>query len=408
MTAEVTRLANGMAVLSWPIAHVSTAAVGLYADVGARHEDAAGNGLAHFLEHMVFKGAGVRDARAIAESIEDAGGQLNAWTSRDTTAFHARVLANEVARATDLIADLVLEPHFTDADIARERGVVASEIAEARDVPDDCVWDLAQATAWPGQPLGRPILGTEAGLERFDAAALRGWLGTHYRGPSLVLAAAGHVDHAALVAQAEARFGHLPADAGPAPTGGAWVGGAAHERRRIDQTQVVLAWEGPGVRGAGYLATQLFASLAGGGMSSRLFQELREERGLAYSVSASHGPYAETGLFAVHAATAPGDADRAVALARDVLRACAEGATPVELARAKAQLKAGSLMALEDAGGLASWAAQRWLSHGALLSMEALVADIDAVTLEDVRAAGAAMLGGQGVTAAVGPRKLAA
>ncbi len=405
---RVSRLPNGVAVLSWPIAHVSTAAVGVFADVGARHETAEQNGLAHFLEHMVFKGAGIRDARAIAESIEDAGGQLNAWTSRDTTAFHARVLATEVPRALDLVADLILEPHFTPEDIARERGVVESEIAEARDVPDDVVWDLAQAAAWPDQPLGRPILGTEAHLEAFDAGALRGWLDTHYRGPSLVVAAAGKVDHEALEAQAAQRFGALPNAAGPEPEACRWAGGTLHERRRIDQAQIVLAFEGPGLRAPDYLAAQLFASLAGGGMSSRLFQELREERGLAYSVSASHGPYAETGLFAVHAATSPADADRAIGLARQVLRTCAEQATPVELARAKAQLKAGSLMALEDAGGLMMWAAQRWLSHGVLLSLDDLVADIDAVTLDQVRAAGSRMLAGREATASVGPKRPAA
>ncbi|QMW22633.1 M16 family metallopeptidase [Sandaracinobacteroides saxicola] len=405
MTPAVSTLGNGFTVATLTVPGVSTAAVGLYVDVGARHEAAADNGLAHFLEHMVFKGTRTRSARAIAEAIEDAGGSLNAWTARDVTAFHARTLASDVELGVELIADLVRNPRFDADDIEREREVVLSELGEARDTPDDLVWDVAQALAFPDQPLGRAILGDEGTLAAMDAAGLNRWLATHYRGAGSVLAAAGAVDHAALVRQAEGLFGDLAAEAGPVAEAGVWRGGSEHVKKRSEQAHIVLGFAGPGIHDPGYFATQLFATAAGGGMSSRLFQELREERGLAYSIGASHSPYAETGLFSVSMATQPRDAAQALDLSRATLAATAATLSPAELARAKAQLKASLLFAMEDMGGLSSWLGQRWLSHRAFIDVPALTATIDAVPLEAVRAAGAALLAGAQVEARVGPKR---
>lgn len=408
MTPRTSTLANGLTVLSLDLPAAVSASVGLFVDVGARHERAADNGLAHFLEHMVFKGSRARSARGIAEAIEDVGGSLNAWTARDITAFHARVLAADLPLAVELLGDLLLNPRFDPQDVEREREVVLSELAEARDTPDDQVWDHAQALAFPDQPMGRPILGTETTLAAMDRSALTGWLGDHYRGDSAVLAAAGAVDHDALVALAERWFAALPpgtaGDAMPA----VWAGGALHERRRIEATQTVLAFAGPGLHAPDYYAAQLFATAMGGGMSSRLFQELREERGLAYSISASHNPYAETGLFAVSLATQPRQANAALDLTRALLADGATGLTPDELARAKAQLKASMLMAMEDAGGMMSWLGQRWLSHRRFVDVPDLVLAIDGVSLDAVRAAGAALLAGAPAQASVGPVKVAA
>jgi predicted Zn-dependent peptidase len=410
MTPRLTRLANGVTVASLAMPGLETAAVALSADVGARHEGTEEHGLAHLFEHMVFKGTERRSARAIAEEIEDVGGALNAWTSRDHTCFHARVLADDLPLGLDLIADLLLGARFDAEDLAKEREVVLSEIGEALDTPDDLVFDHVQAAAYPDQPLGRPILGTPESLAALDIAALRRWRDRHYRGPGLVLTAAGKVDHEALVAQAQALLGSLPGNRGSAHTPARWQGGRLADGRRSEQTHVVLGFEGPHPLDPAYHAAQLFACALGGGMSSRLFQELREERGLAYSVSAGHSPHADTGLFSLYCAARPRDAAAALDLARTVATQTAATLSPAELARARAQLKAGLLMGLEGCAGQADWLGRCLLVHGRLVPPAEAIAALEAVTVEQARAAGAAMLATAPALAAVGTRadKLAA
>ncbi|MGL6043325.1 MAG: M16 family metallopeptidase, partial [Sandaracinobacteroides sp.] len=355
MEPRITRLANGLTVASIAMPGLETAAVSLDADVGARHETESQNGLAHLFEHMVFKGTATRSARAIAEQIEDVGGSLNAWTSRDATCFHARVLGQDLALAVDILADLVLGARFDPEDLAKERDVVLSEIGEAMDTPDDLVFDHLQAVAYPGQSLGRAILGTPDSLAALDRQALLSWRQTHYRGPGLVLSAAGQVDHDRLVAQAEALFAGLPADRAGEADQARWHGGRLADGQRGEQLHVTLGFEGLGLHAPDAYAAQLFAIALGGGMSSRLFQELREERGLAYSVSASHSPHADTGLLSLYCAARPKDAPAALDLARDVARRTADGLEQAELDRARAQMKAGLLMGLEGAWGRAEW-----------------------------------------------------
>jgi predicted Zn-dependent peptidase len=407
---RITRLPNGFTVATHAMPGLETAAVSLDADVGARHEGPGEHGLAHLFEHMVFKGTATRKARAIAEQIEDVGGSLNAWTSRDATSFHARVLGETLPLAVDIIADLVLAPRFDEGDLVKEREVVLSEIGEALDTPDDLVFDHCQAVAFPGQSLGRAILGTPESLAALDRTALVRWRDTHYRGPGLVLSAAGKVDHDALVAQAEALFGHLPADAAPCPAHARWGGGALRDSQRGEQLHLTLGFEGADVQAPAYHAAQCFATALGGGMSSRLFQELREERGLAYSVSASHTPHSDTGLFAIYFAARPHDGPGALDLARKVAAETAAGLEQAELDRARAQMKAGLLMGLESAYGRAEWLGRSLLVHGRVLPAAEVVAALDAVTVETARAAGAAMLATPPALAAVGPKaaKLAA
>ncbi|MFQ3666809.1 MAG: pitrilysin family protein, partial [Sphingomonadaceae bacterium] len=235
MTIEVATLANGLRVASLAMPGLRTAAVSLAAGCGARHEGEAENGLAHLFEHMLFKGTRVRSARAIAEAIEDVGGSLNAWTSRDGTVFHGRVLARDIPLAVDLLADLVLNPRFAEADLALEKEVIRSEIGEAADVPEDLVFDLLQEAAFPDQPLGRPILGTEESLACLDCDSLSRWRTTHYRAPGLALVAAGAVDHAELVALAESALGGLDTTPPPGHRPARWGGGTRAEKRRSEQ-----------------------------------------------------------------------------------------------------------------------------------------------------------------------------
>src|SRR3954462_2581576 len=229
MSARLHRLSNGLTVAVEPMAGVETAAVGLYAAVGARSEPDGLTGLAHMVEHMVFKGAAARDARAIAEDIEDVGGSLNAWTARDQTVFNARLLAADLPLGVEIIADLIRAPHFDAAELEREKSVVLAELGEARDTPDDIIFDHLQAAAFPGQSLGLPVLGDEASIAAIDVAALRGWLTTQYRPDALVLAAAGKIDEDALLRQAEARFGDMAAGAPPAVPSAQFTPGVHHD-----------------------------------------------------------------------------------------------------------------------------------------------------------------------------------
>lgn len=401
---RLTRLDNGVTVVTLAMPGLETAAVSLSADVGARNETATENGLAHLFEHMVFKGTSRRPARAIAEAIEDVGGALNAWTSRDTTCFHARVLAGDVPLAIDLIADLVTDASFAESDLALEREVVLSEIGEALDTPDDLVFDHLQATAFPDQSLGRPILGTADSLAGLDTAALGRWRSSHYRGAGLFLAAAGKVDHDAIVAQAAQRLGGLPAGR-PGPIQPArWAGGTRADSQRNAQMHIALGFPGFGPQDPRHDAARLFAMALGGGMSSRLFQELREARGLAYSVSASHGLHADTGLLTLYAATRPADGARALGLAREIAEAAARDLTPAELGRAVAQLKASTLMSLEGCAGQADWLGGSLITYGRVIPPAEIIASLESVPLEAVRAAGAAMLSGPSALALVGPR----
>ena len=367
MPPVIAHSVHGLRVATCAAPGVETVAVALHADVGARFEAAAENGLAHLFEHMVFKGTMTRSARAIAEEIEDVGGNLNAWTSRDTTVFHARLLA-------------------------REKDVVLQELGEARDTPDDIVFDHLQEAAFPGQALGRSILGTEDSLAGLTVADLRHWQARGYRNSRLTLVVAGKVDHDAVMRLAEAAFpdgGDAPAPRAEAVT---FAPGQFADPRRFEQSQLTSAYPAPGHHDAGHDAAALFTIAAGGGMSSRLFQEVREARGLAYSISAATSAYVDGGLMSVHAATARKDAGRARDLIDRVLAETVQSLSPAELARARAQAIASLLMALESPQGQGDYVARCLLVHGRFVPPAELVARIEAVGVDAARAAGAAML----------------
>ncbi len=399
---RLSTLPNGLRVVSRTMPHVDTVAVALHVDAGARHEGADVNGVAHLFEHMVFKGTASRSARVIAEVVEDVGGSLNAYTARDMTVFHARLLKEDLALGVEVIADLVTNPLFDAAETEREKQVVLQELGEARDTPDDIVFDHLQEAAFPGQALGRSILGTDASIASLGVPALRGWLEAQYRAGSCVLVAAGAVEHDALVALAERWLGGLPAGERSATTPASFGGSVFHDRRKFEQAHLTLGLGAPGHGAAEHDAALLFANAAGGGASSRLFQELREERGLAYSVFASTTPYADTGLFSVYLATAKRDAAKALALTEEVLAATAATLSQAELDRARAQVRAGLLMSLEAPAGWSEYLARSLLVHGRLVPPAEVVTRLDAVTVDEARAAGTAMLAGPRARADVG------
>ncbi|WP_344695600.1 pitrilysin family protein [Sphingomonas rosea] len=390
--SAVSQLGNGLTVITRAMPGLETASIALFADVGSRHEEARLNGLAHLFEHMVFKGAGGRSARALSEAIEDVGGELNACTERDGTSFTAAVLGEHVALGVELLGALIARPHFDADDLVREAEVVLQELAEAEDTPSDIIFDQLWSAAFADQPLGRSILGSEESVRGIGVADLFGWRDTHYRGGSMVLSAAGAVEHEAVVALAERHFGGLAGGTAPKPVAGRFTGHRRRGRAKADQAQLTLGHAGPGIHGEEYLAARLFADVAGGGTSSRLFQAVREERGLAYTVSAGLHPHDEIGLLHVHAATAREQGRSAQALIADTLAETAAGLEQRELDRARIQVRAGQAMALETPWGQAAQAARQWLTHGRLIPRAELLAKLDALDVDRVRAAGSAML----------------
>jgi predicted Zn-dependent peptidase len=400
----LTTLANGLRVASRPMQSVETVAVGLYAPTGSRYEPARLNGIAHLFEHMVFKGAGGRSARELSEAAEDVGGDLNASTDRELTAFYATLLAPDLPLGVGLLADLVRRPHFEPKHLELEKKVVLQELAEALDTGSDIVFDYLQEAAFPDQPLGRSVLGTEPAIRAIAIDNLHDWRTSHYGPSCLVLVAAGKLEHARLVDLAEAAFGDLKSSPRARPEPANFIGGSRFEQRKRDQAHIALAMPAPAWGASDAYASQLFADVIGAGSSSRLFQQLREEQGLAYSVTAAAPNFAGCGMFWTYVA-----ADRADAglVHREIERVLAETVDDLgqrDVERARAMAKAGMLMSLESCWGQASYLATRLLRDGALIEPSEIVAQLDTVTLDDVRAVGSRMLAGPRAVAAVGAR----
>jgi predicted Zn-dependent peptidase len=402
VSVRIDILPSGLRVVTDATAHLKTASVGVYVGAGSRHESADEHGLSHLLEHMAFKGTRRRSAREIAEAIEDAGGDLNAETSVERTDYFARVLGSDVGLAMDVLGDILTESQFDREELEREKNVIVQEIGAAEDTPDDHVFDLLTASAWPDQPIGRPILGTREGVSAYDRDAIDRYLGRHYGAPAIVVAAAGALDHDAIVDMAGTRLAGLGAEAGPAARAADYRGGETLIKKRLEQTHIAIGFKGHAINAAEHDAAQVFAAAAGGGMSSRLFQEVREKRGLAYSIYAFHWTYSDVGLFGLYAGVAAKDAGEAMRASLDCLAEAAHGIDESEVRRAKAQMKVGTLSALESPGARAQQIARQTFVYGRPLSLEAMLARIEAVNVEDVRKVGAAMLKSAPTLAAIG------
>jgi predicted Zn-dependent peptidase len=399
---KLTTLSNGLRVASRAMPGVETAAVGLYADAGSRNEPAELNGIAHLYEHMVFKGAGGRSAREISEAIEDVGGELNACTERDGTSFTATVMGEHVPLGVELIADMIRRPHFKPDELEREKDVVLQELGEARDTPNDIIFDELWEAAFADQPLGRSILGDEASVGRVSVEDLHAWRSERYRAGSLILVGAGKVEHDALVALAERHFEGLPEGEIDDHEPAAYTGGARVGRLKSEQAHLALAMPAPAQKAPDYYAARLFSDIVGGGASSRLFQQIREDRGLAYSIYSHLQPYSDAGLFYVYAATARRESAAAAALIEEVIAKAAEDATQRELERVRTQARASLLMSLETSWGQAHYVARQLAVHGRLVEPSEVVEALGAVTLDQVRAAGAKMLAGPRARATIG------
>jgi predicted Zn-dependent peptidase len=387
MSAEVTRLANGLRVVSDRMPHLETISLGVWVGAGARHEAEHEHGLSHMLEHMAFKGTAKRTARQIAEEIEQVGGELNAATSLETTAYYARVLKGDEGLGLEILADILQNSLFAESDIEREREVILQEIAGIQDSPDEIAYDLVQDAAFPGQPVGRPIIGTPASVSQFTAADLRAFLRTRYVAPNMVIAAAGAIEHETLVRHAQALFGGLASCTNDPGAKALYVGGRRASEKPFEQSHILLGFDAPSYREPDYYAVQVFSGLFGGGMSSRLFQEARENRGLCYAIYSSAWGLADAGMFGIHSATGPELMDELIeVIARELKDAASRRPSDAEVARAKAQLKAGLLLGLESSAARAEQMARQLLIFDRLVPPQELVDRIEAVTPERIRA----------------------
>jgi predicted Zn-dependent peptidase len=402
---DITTLSNGLMVATERMPEIATATLGVWVGTGSRHERPHEHGLSHLIEHMAFKGTARRSARQIAEDIENVGGDINAATSVEYTSYTARVLGENVDVALDVLGDILINSAFDPGELAREKGVILQEYAAVEDTPDDLIYDAFMETAFSGQAVGRPILGTPDTIKSFDEATIRTFLAREYTPGKMVLAAAGDVDHGRIVDMAERLFGGMPATAPQQPEPGRYRGGERRISRKLEQANLVLGLPGLSFKDPGYYAVHLFAHMLGGGLTSRLWHEVRETRGLAYSIDSFHWPFSDCGLFGIGAGTAGSDVRELM----DVTLACMAQATrdisEIELIRAKAQMKVALLTALETPGGRIERIARQLLSWGRVVASEEIVRKVDALEVEHVREAGRHLLQGAPTLAAIGPIK---
>lgn len=406
MSIEITTLKNGLRVITDYVPEIESVAIGVWADVGARHEDLAQNGVAHMVEHMLFKGTPTRSALDISEQVETVGGQMNAYTGRENTAYYIRLLKEDYAFALDILADMIQNSTFPEDEIEKERDVILQEIGMTNDTPDDIVFDWYQETAYPEQALGAPILGTSEIISAMPKDALSGYVKNFYTGPRLVVSAAGGVPHADVVREAEKLFADLPntpkSDFVPAN----YKGGEHRAEKDLEQSHIVLGFQGIARDNPDYYAAMVLSTVLGGGLSSRLFQEIREKRGLVYSVYSSHTAFHDDGQMEIYAGTGPDKLPELVPVVCDeVIKLTQDNISAQELNRAKAQIKASMLMSRESMMNRANKQAKYLISFDKPIDMHALVAEVESVTPAQVRDISTRIFGSKPTLSAVGPLK---
>lgn len=406
--ASVHTLNNGVRIVADPMPGLKTVALGVWVKAGSVDETPQEHGIAHLLEHMAFKGTKTRSALAIAEEIEGVGGYLNAATSHQRTGYYARVLKDDLTLGADILSDILANPLFDEAELEKEHEVVVQEIGEAADTPDDVVFEKLTEAAWDAHPLGRPILGTPESVRAQTPARLRGFMDRCYRPEEMIVAAAGAVDEDALVKIVQERFGvfasHGVAIKRTAP---AFHGGLLHDERKIEQTHLAVAFPGVASGHEDFFATRLYADVLGGGMSSRLFQKIREERGLAYSVYAFADGFEQSGLLGAYVNAEAKHIAEAAKIIRDEMEATIAALTEEEVARGKALLRSSLMMGLESPANRIEAAAGQLFTFGRLMDADETLVRIDAVTVNDMQRCAKRALEGPCALSIVGPCKAA-
>jgi len=403
MSVRVETLANGLTVATDRMESVETVSVGVYVNVGTRQERAETNGVAHILEHMAFKGTTTRSARDIAEHVEAVGGQMNAHTGREQTAYYVKLLKEDLALGVDIVADILINSVFAPEELERERGVILQELGQVEDTPDDVIFDRFSEAAYPGQAVGRPILGKAEIIETLPRDSLVEFRQRHYGASQMVLCAAGKVDHDALMALSGKAFSALPPVGHHELTPARWSGGEYRKLDDLEQVHLTIGFPGVSFADPDYWAANVLATILGGGMSSRLFQEIRERRGLCYSISAWSGSLIDGGSFGVYTGTGPDEVAELMPILIEELKRATVAPSPEELARARAQIRAGLLMGLESTSSRMDALGSHMLIYGRPLPTTEIVARIEAVDAAQVAAAARRLFAGDPTLAAIGP-----
>ena len=385
MSINVTTLDNGFRIVSEQMSGLKSASVGIWINTGGRNETLKQNGIAHFLEHMAFKGTQSRSALDIAQAIENVGGYINAYTSKEMTAYYARVLENDVPLAIDVISDILLNPIFDQRELETERGVILQEIGQSLDTPDDVIFDWLQEAAFPDQPLGRTILGPSELVKNFSREDLLEFVSEQYGPEQMVLSAAGSVDHEKIVSQVKLLFDKKEPISKAAMISSKYNGGEKQVDKNLEQAHFALAFEAPGYRDESIYTSQIYSIALGGGMSSRLFQEIREKRGLCYTIFAQGGAYSDTGLLTIYSGTSADSLKDLSDITISEMKRMAIDFEQIELDRARVQMKAGLLMGLESASARAERLARMLTIWDRIPTLDEIVKKIDAVDLNDVR-----------------------
>jgi predicted Zn-dependent peptidase len=408
-----TVLPSGLRIVTEAIPTTRSIALGVWVGIGSRDETPAMSGASHFLEHLLFKGTHKRTALQISAEIEAVGGETNAFTTKEYTCYYARVLDDDLALAVDVLADAVADSILDPADVETERGVILEEIAMHEDEPGDEVHDIFTEAVYGDHPLGRLISGTEDSIKSMTRTQINGFYRRRYTAPNIVIAAAGNLEHATVVRLVRKALAGTALDSAPAEPAGPRLGNkrvptqkphTVVRNRDTEQAHVVLGGIGIGRRDERRFALGVLNNVLGGGMSSRLFQEIREKRGLAYSVYSYASQYADAGLFGVYAGCAPGKVEEVLDLARKELAAvAADGLNDEEIARGKGMVKGSYVLGLEDTGSRMSRLAKSELMYGDLMTVDELLTRVDAVTPEEVRRIAAELLDQPMTLAVVGP-----
>jgi len=402
--AYTTTLANGLQIATYAMPSAHSVAVSVGVNVGARHEPEALNGISHMLEHMAFKGTKKRNAQEIAECFDAVGGHLNAYTSMEHTVYYARVLRENLDVAVDVLSDIVQHSTFAKEELERERMVILQELAMHHDTPDDVIFDDFTACAFPDQGVGRSILGTRKTVESFTQADLRAYTDQHYGAKRMVVTAAGNIKHAEFVAAVEAAFADLPELSPQEILPARYRGGYVGQAKDLEQLHLLIGFPAAAYHDEGYRTQQVLSTLLGGGMSSRLFQEVREKRGLAYSIYAFLNAHEDTGLFGIYAGMDGKEGEHVMQIIAEQMQKVVSGVDAAELDRAKTQLKASLLMGQESVTSQSDFLARYLLIYGRVKPSEEIIGTIDAVTLEDIQGAMQQILQGKPTVAAIGPK----
>ncbi|GAO97713.1 protease 3 precursor [Caedimonas varicaedens] len=402
MTIQLSTLSNGLTIVTDYFDSVETVALGLWVSVGSRHETKEINGISHMLEHMAFRGTATQTAQEIAEKIEAVGGHLNAYTSRESTAYYARILHNKPL-ALSILADILQFSVFREEELERERAVILQEISQVQDAPDDLTFDCFQETAYSDQPFGRPITGRADVVSKLSREQIKTYMTKNYSAKNMIFAAAGKVDHQQLVSMMENQFSLLASETTRSGEPARYTGGYFTLQKNLEQVHLVLGFQGIDLNSPDYYTASMLATILGGGMSSRLFQEIREKRGLAYGVHSFSSSALDTGTFGIYTSAGPKEAQDLLPVVCDELLKVSSTLTEKEISRSRNQLKASLLMALESTSSRCRQLAFQMMVYGRPLDSSEIIDRIDAVEEQDIAKLATRIFSGTPTLTAVGP-----